>query len=326
MKIPETNHQVKRTQKAVPVHRWQRMANRFSDTGRVYRRVLLAAFCAASLYAQQFDVASIKANKSNEQPYLNMPLGPGAVYTPTHGLFNTKNLPLITYIAFAWKISGADFLYLRPQLPEWVMNDRFDIQARAEGDPEKDAMRLMVRSLLAERFKLAIRTEKREIPVSAFVLATPGKLGPQLRQHAGGGDCPRGNDPAAPVSNSVPTVAGGFPLMCRGIFPLPPEKAADQRIAARDITMDLLTRSLPATETNRPFVDQTGITGNVDFVLEWLPTRIGPAPPGAPEPDPDQSGPTFQEALAKQLGIKLESTKAPVDVLILDHVEHLIEN
>lgn len=96
-------------QKAVPVQRWQKIANRFKRTGRVYRRILIAMFAAASLQSQQFDVASVKPNKSNEQPYLNMPLGPGGVYTPTGGLFNTKNLPLITYIAFAWKIGGADF-------------------------------------------------------------------------------------------------------------------------------------------------------------------------------------------------------------------------
>jgi len=268
-----------------------------------------------------FDVASVKANKSDDPPFANIPLGPGAVFTPTGGLLSAKNFPLIQYILFAWKMSATEFMNLRPQLPEWVMTDRFDVQARAEDNPDKDTFRLMVRSLLAERFKLAMRSEKREIPVSAFVLATPGRLGPQLRLHSAGGDCPRSADPAP----TLPTVSGGYPAPCGGIFGMPPEKPADQRIAARDITMDFLARSLPTTETNRPFVDHTGLKGTIDFILEWLPARTGPAPAG-PEPDPDQSGLTFQEALAKQLGIKLESTKAQLEVLVLDHVEHLTEN
>ncbi len=273
----------------------------------------------------EFDVASVKPNKSNDQPFGNIPLGPGAVYTPNGGYFNAKNLPLVTYIAFAWKMGGADFQTFLPQLPQWVMTDRFDIQARAERNPDKDTMRLMVRSLLADRFKLVMRSEKREIPVSAFVLSTPGKTGPQLWLHTTDTECPRNYDPTAPPPTSVASIAGGYPLMCGGIFPMPPEKLADQRIAARDITMDFLARSLPSNETNRPFVDHTGLKGTIDFILEWLPARTGPAPAQA-EPDPDPSGPSFQEALAKQLGIKLESTKAPLDVLVLDHIEHLIEN
>jgi uncharacterized protein (TIGR03435 family) len=287
---------------------------------------LSLALFALQLHAQQFDVASVKANKSNDQPYANMPLGPGAVYTPTGGFFDAKGLPLVTFIAFAWKMGGVDIQRLVPQLPQWVLTDRFDIQARAEGNPSKDTFRLMMRSLLADRFKLALRSEKQEIPVSAFVLSTPGKLGPQLRLHTEGGDCPRNSDPAAPPPTSVDTVAGGFPVMCGGIFPLPPEHPGDQRIAARDITLEFLARSLPPNETNRPLVDHTGLKGTIDFVLEWLPARTGPAAPAAAEPDPDQSGPTFEQALAKQLGIKLESTKALMDVLVLDHIEHLTEN
>jgi uncharacterized protein (TIGR03435 family) len=275
----------------------------------------------------EFDVASVKQNKSSDPPFANMPLGPGAVYTPNGGFFSAKNLPLITYIAFAWKISGGDFQYLRPQLPEWVLSDRFDIQARAEGNPDKDTMRLMMRSLLADRFKLALRNENREIPVSAFVLITPGKTGPRLKPHTADTDCPRNNDPAAPPPTSIATVPGGFPAMCGGIFAMPAEASGHRRIAARDITMAFLARSLPTTETNRPLVDRTGLTDTVDFILEWAPVRNIPVAPGAePEPETEPAGPTFQEALAKQLGIRLESQKAPMDVLVLDHIEHLSEN
>lgn len=335
-------------QKALPVQRWQKIANLFSrekapGTRRVYRRIFsailfAAAVPAASLDAQpasakppEFDVASVRQNKSGlppsgDQPFANIPIGPGDVYTPNGGFFSAKNLPVISYIAFAWKLGASQLQYLITQLPGWVMSDRFDIQARADGDPGKDQMRLMMRSLLADRFKLALHKETREIPVSAFVLIKPGTTGPQLRLHpAGDSSCTRTNDPTVPPPTSVATIAGGFPAICGGIFGMPTDVPGHQRIAARDITMEFLARSLPANETNRPIIDHTGLTGTVDFVLEWLPTRTGPAPPDA-QPDPDQSGPSFQEALAKQLGIKLESQKAPMDVLVLDHIEHLVEN
>jgi uncharacterized protein (TIGR03435 family) len=282
---------------------------------------LLLTLFGFQLHAQQFDVASVKANKSDDPPFANMPLGPGAVFSPTGGLFSARGFPLTTYIAFAWKIGGTDFEYLFRQLPQWALTDRFDIEARAAGNPDKDTFRLMIRALLSERFKLALRYDEREIPVSAMVLATPGKTGPQLRLHTDGAECPTNDLP--PTATSVPTVTGGYPTICGGIFGMPPDKPSDQRIAARDITMAFLARSLPFTETNRPMVDRTGLTGTIDFVLEWFPVRPGRA---TSEPDPDQSGPPFAEALRKQLGIRLESTKAPMDVLVLDHIEHLIEN
>lgn len=68
--------------------------------------------------------------------------------------------------------------------------DRFDIQARAEGNPGKDQMRLMMRSLLADRFKLAIHHETRQVPAFAIVLVKPGKTGPQLQLHPNDAPCP----------------------------------------------------------------------------------------------------------------------------------------
>ena len=106
---------------------------------------------------------------------------------------------------------------------------------------------------------------------------------------------------------------------------MPTQIPGHQRIAARDIAMEFLARSLPTNETDRPIIDRTGLSGTIDFVLEWLPVRSGPALPTA-EPDPDPPGPSFQEALAKQLGIKLEPRIAPMEVLVLNHVERLVEN
>jgi len=145
-----------------------------------------------------FEVASIKQNKSDAPPYSNFPLNAGGMYVPNGGLFSATNLPLVTYIFFAYNVVGNKAQFLAPQLPGCVMTERFDIQARAEGNPTKDEMRQMMRSLLADRFKLAMHTERREVPVLAFVLAKPEKTGPQLQPHAVTTPCQTTAAPPAP--------------------------------------------------------------------------------------------------------------------------------
>ena len=291
---------------------------------------------AQSAAGKRFDVASVKANKSDDQPYSNFPLGPGDVYVPNGGYFMATNQPLVVYILFAYKVKGNQAQSLMPQLPGWVMSEKFDIQARAEGNPGKDEMREMMRALLADRFKLAIRTEKREVPVLAAVLAKPGKLGPQLRMHTDDGSCPtNAPGPSAEPSAQTPapsqTVDGGFPALCGGIFAMPPTVPGRLRAGARNVTMAFLVDSLSgANNLGRPMVDQTGLKGTVDFLLEFVPERQGPpAAPGGPGADPAADVPTglsFQDAMREQLGIKLESQKGSTDVLVVDRIEHPTEN
>jgi hypothetical protein len=102
-----------------------------------------------------FDVASVKPNKSDAPPSSNFPLNASPMYAANGGLFSATNFPLVTYIFFAYNLSGNQAHFLVPQLPGWVTTERFDIQARAAGNPTKDQMRLMMRSLLAERFRFA---------------------------------------------------------------------------------------------------------------------------------------------------------------------------
>jgi len=91
-------------------------------------------------------------------------------------LFSATGFPLVTYLFFAYKVIGNQGQYLLPQLPGWATSDRFDIQARAEGNPGKDQMRMMMRSLLADRFKAGGNTPRlAKYRVLAFVLAKPGK-------------------------------------------------------------------------------------------------------------------------------------------------------
>jgi uncharacterized protein (TIGR03435 family) len=278
-----------------------------------------------------FDVASVKLSKSNIPQYSNFPLGPGEVYIPNGGFFKATNMPLATYVFFAYKIKGNQMQSLLPQLPAWATADRFDIEARAEGNPSKDDMRLMMRSLLADRFKLAIHNETRQVPVLALVLLKPGKMGPSLRQHTDDSPCPtrapsQSEQASAQTPSPLQTVAGGFPALCGGLLGMPPSAPGRMRAGARNVTIAFIADSLSATSgLGRPMLDQTGLSGTFDFILEWTRQPLGPSPPGAVLP-PDPSGPTFEEALREQLGLKLESQKGPVDVIVVDHVEHPSDN
>ena len=286
----------------------------------------LLAGVAAALTAQsasgriEFDVASVKPNKSGGPASSNNPLGPCNVYSPYGGFFQANNFPLYTYILFAYKIMGNQEQFLRLQMPEWAMTEHFDIQARAEGNPDKDQMRLMMRSLLADRFKLRIHYETRQVPVFALVLLKPGKTGPALQPHPEDSSCP-----AAPqVSRNQ--AAGKFPALCSGLFPLMPATPGRQRFGARRVTIGFIANQLSAMgQLERPVIDRTGLGGDFDFALEWVPDASAAQPPGA-DLQADPSGLTFLEALKDQLGIKLEPQKGPADVIILDHVEHPSEN
>lgn len=144
-----------------------------------------------------FDVASVKPNTAAPSPTntnSNVALGPGDYYSPTGGLFSATNFPLNTYIAFAYKLTGNQGRVFQEQAPKWVLSDRFDIQARAEGSPTKDQMRLMMQALLADRFKLVMHSETRQLPVFGLVLDKAGKIGR--------------NSSHARVANHVPPIPG----------------------------------------------------------------------------------------------------------------------
>ena len=202
---------------------------------------------------------------------------------------------------------------LRERLPDWVTIERYDVQARAEGNPTKDQMRLMMRALLAERFKLAVHYETRQGPVFALVPLKPGKTGPDLRPHPSDATCPKRADESALMP---PMVAGGFPATCGGIVRVPASTPGRLSLGARDVTMGFIASSISGIgNLGRPVVDQSGLDGTFDFIIEW-----------APDSTPEESGPTFVEALQKQLGLKLEPRNGQIDVVVLDHIEHPTPN
>lgn len=275
-----------------------------------------------------FDVASVKPDTSNAPANSRFALGAGDGYAPG-GLFAAINQPLIVYLRFAYKLGQSDLL----GLPAWVYNDRFDIEARAPGNPTKDQMRLMMQSLLADRFKLTTHTEKRTQRVLDLVLSKAGKTGPQLHVHANDGSCarpiaPRTPGAESPAAPSPASSTSGFQLTsipCGSVGPIPATVPGRSRIVGRRVTIARIAGQLmnPFTGLDRPVLDRTGLTGSFDFSLEWsLPTDSAQPP----ESLPADTGPTFLEALHEQLGLKLKSAKGPVDVLVIDHVEHPTKN
>jgi bla regulator protein blaR1 len=267
-----------------------------------------------------FHIVSIKANKSgNESSNMNVSLLPGDVAAPTGGLLSGTNVPLISYIYFAYKLTGSQFQLLLPNLPKWLISDRFDIEAQAAGNPTIDQMRLVTQAVLADRFHLAAHYESRQLPVYALLLAKPGETGPQLRPHPD--DPPCSTPPQAnPGRSDFPTtVAGGFPGDCGRIEPLPSSRL---REGARKISMSLLASYLPqAGNLDRPVLDQTGLTGTYDFAFEHTPQRVDRTNPRGEKPAPE-----FVQDLHDQLGLRLEPQTGPAEAFMIDHVERPSEN
>jgi bla regulator protein BlaR1 len=277
----------------------------------------------------RFEVASVK------------PAPPGAAFTPPSfpldagdsfvsfgaaagqppgGRFRAS-FPLFTYISFAYKLTPTPDQReaMLAHMPKWVGTDRFDIEARAEGNPSKDQMRLMMQSLLAERFKLAAHFETQDVPILALTLVKPGKTGPKLLSHASGPPC---DTPSTEV----------FPQVC-DVYAMTSRPDHSVLAGSRNTTLAALAANLPGqvlaatglfpgaapggdARLDHPVVDQTGLTGKFDFTLQWTPEAIAT----------DSPGPTFLEALRDQLGLKLTSAKGPIQMLIVDHVESPSEN
>jgi uncharacterized protein (TIGR03435 family) len=287
---------------------------------------------AATTAKMEFDVASVRENKSGlppsgVMPKSNFPLGPGAMYSPNGGLFSTSNQPLLVYIMFAYKMTDHEVQALSKQLPNWTTTERFDIEAKTDNRAAtKDDMRLMIQSLLAERFKLAVHTVTEEIPVYALVLAKPGKTGPKLQPHpesdtsCSNAPPPASSPDSAPVAAQRRTVAGGFPVICGGAAYVPPSVPGRFAVGYRNVPLKLIAVQMTLMGgLGRPVIDQTGLTGNFDFLIEFSPER---SPGVDPPANLDTTGPTFQQALSEQDGLKLISQKSMVDKIIIDHVEY----
>lgn len=292
----------------------------------------MGLFVGGSIDAQSptkatFDVASIRQSGPDDPDSIFATDGPGLVAVRPGGRFwapsaTTQQLIRVAYGVLDVEIVGG---------PRWIEEDRFRIEATARPDATADEVRAMLRTLLADRFGLAVHRETRELPVYQLVREhTDGRLGERIRQS--GPECAPMPPPAAltvPGSTSAPPEpppppppppAGsgrslvlsfartrcGSPRMLPGYF------------SAREIAMQYFTAQL-ASMTGRPVVDRSGLVGSFDVDLTYAPD----APTVIPEPG---DAPPLLTALREQLGLRLEPGRAPVNVLVIDRVERPREN
>jgi uncharacterized protein (TIGR03435 family) len=262
-----------------------------------------------------FDIASVKSRPWDPRgpgasAQMNFPLDIDDTYAATGGLLSDENLAIVTYIIFAYKLTPDESAHVYDGLPKWAHTEHFDIEARGPANATKDQMRLMMQSLLADRFKLAVHWKDMQVPVFSVVLARAAKTGPQLQ--------PSSQPPCASTSNQGPPTGSSVascvnPFMRTGFLPNGENKMEGRAEPIQQIVANL--HFSPGTGIDRPLVDGTGLSGTYDFTLVWLPDRR----PG--QEVQDVSGPSYVEALKDQLGLKLVATTGPSHYLVLDHIE-----
>jgi uncharacterized protein (TIGR03435 family) len=252
-----------------------------------------------------FDVASVKANRSGE---IGGRMGP----QPADGSFTASNIPLRDLVQFAYDYPQQQI----EGLPGWALAERFDIVAKGDATtPEApvaglDGIALRLRTLLAERFMLETHMETRQAPVYELRLdRADGRLGPHLT-HVDREDC------RAMSSGRKPTAEQERPNAPRcGIG------TGNGFIGAGGVPLGRFAEALGRL-LDRPVSDRTGLTGTFDAVLAFSPegTLELLVPPGT-QPRPDPNAPSIFTALREQLGLRLDSGRGAVDVLVVDSAQ-----
>jgi uncharacterized protein (TIGR03435 family) len=215
--------------------------------------------------------------------------------------------------------------------PSWKNVDRFDVNAIMRSDPSADPVPFlqrvqlemrMMQTLLAERFKLSVHHELREGPIYSLVLTNrDGRLGPQLRRSET--DCNaiagRGQITAAPPAPPPPPPSSGQVPTCGIQVGLGVLRIGGQNIPA---IARLLSRAV-----GRPVIDHTELKGAFDLTLDFDVSGLpGFATPPGVNPPNTADKPSLYTALQEQGGLKLETGRGPIDILIIDHAEQPISN
>ena len=246
-------------------------------------------------------------------------------YVPTGGLLTATNQSVLTLLIFAYKINISEFRGgLMRSLPGWATTARFDVNARAESqEVTKEDMRIMMQSLLEDRFKVKAHRESRQMPVFGLYFVRPGRTGPQLKPHHREVSCstplpqPSADASAAGMVGLWPSACGDGSEMRRSKDIL--------REGGRDMTMSAITDWLTGSgEYDRPFVDKTELPGRYDFLLEFDPESLGRE--GMSSGPGDNSGPDLLEAVKKQLGLESKKETGPVSIFVVDEIQYPTEN
>ena len=289
---------------------------------RLTRVAILSVCVSASVLAQQpdatpaFDVATVKVNTSGPGPAFGLMLLPG-------GRVFAQNVPLRELIRAAYGLEDSQL----EGIPASIRSARFDVEARTGGEVNIDTARGMTRRLLVERFHLLAHTETRQLPVYELVMAR-GDRSPGRGLRAAGSECapvtlPAGIPPAPPPPPGAGTSMTGGGFEC-------PSGMLPGHLSLRRLSMTAFAGILWRRLVQRPVFDRTGLSGQFDLDLTYLPElesingRPATENPGLP---PQIAGaPSIFTALQEQLGLKLDSTKGPVDVLVIDRVEQPTAN
>jgi uncharacterized protein (TIGR03435 family) len=236
---------------------------------------------ASDSRAPAFEVASVKlaapfAPRPGRLGSVNVSITPGRLIARNA---NLKELIRDAYSLDDYQVVGG---------PTWLPSTRFDVEAKAAGTPNREQALLMLQRLLRERFKLAVHSDSRELPVYALVL---DRGGPKFR-------------PLAAAEQEC------YP-MCREPAPL-------NRLRQRDVPS--LARYLTRLGADRPVIDRTGLTGTFKIELDMQKIMAAAMDGGGP-PSNDSIYRASVDAVQDELGLTLKATKSPVDVLVIDHVE-----
>ena len=266
-----------------------------------------------------FEVASVKPSNldSTGAPFLPM------VRPPVGGRFTASNVTLRDLVSRAY---GSFFDLQIAGGPDWQTSQRFDIQAKAE-DPVvgMDAIIPMLRALLADRFQLKVHTETRELPIYALVVTRDdGQLGANITTSTA--DCSNARQEQAEMSRAVRgavarRLQAGQGLPC-AIMPVPARVVGTMTMRANAASMaDLALFLTPAT--GRMVQDRTALSGLYDWELTYdrgvRPQATQQSGSNLPLPTPPPSdSPSLMVALQEQLGLKLVSTRGPVEILVID--------
>lgn len=258
--------------------------------------MVIAQGSGASQPVPAFDVASVKPSESPGEEPVSL-VQPGGRYV-------ARNVTVRLLLKSAYGLHDDQVI----GGPAWINSDRFDIVAKAEGYPSasafRDQARLMLRPLLADRFKLVVTRERRTLPVYALLVANAdGRLGPQLRRS--------GDDDCAITAKTYPAP----PDAAEPALPLPcgAEVYRAGHLAARRMALSNLTLSA-SRWSDRLVVDRTGLEGTFDWELQWSPDDLTPDASHAPQ------GPSLFAALRDQAGLRIESSRAPIEVLVVKSI------
>jgi uncharacterized protein (TIGR03435 family) len=258
----------------------------------------------------RFDVTSVKKAYPNPQILR---------FGSSGGRFVANNVPLRALLQSAYQLADGSPL-LNDQivgLPGWVDIDRFDVEGKAEGGPgpiPRERLQPMLQGLLEDRFRLKVHWEKREVTLYQLVVPKE-KVKIRLSQDQTPPDSSQNSNAACDISTSPP---------CGLIQVLPRPGAPVFVLRGRAVPVSEFSRLL-SIYTRRPVTDETHLNGLYDIELEFNPNSglIAP-PPGVALPD--SNAPSIFVAVEEQLGLKLESARGPVEVLVIDSVQRPSEN